>query len=83
MTKEIFSTRESKIIKILGKRKMTIAQITERLYKDVKKAAFGMNNNVASAIRRINAKCEHHDIPWHLNGMGAGRGGRTVWRDKR
>jgi hypothetical protein len=76
-----FSVTEAKVLKIIGSKKMTIAEITEKLYED-DKLPLGANNRVASVIRRINQKCEYHKLSWFLNGVGAGRAGRTIWKDK-
>jgi len=77
----IFSQSESEILEILGRRKMKIREIAEQLYDFEESPEAG--NVVAGMIRRINVKCKHHRLPWYLNGEGTGRGGRTVWRDKR
>ncbi len=80
---ELFSPQENRILKILGKKKKTIIEITDELYKGKNSIPLTANNGVASAVRRINRKCEYHKTPWFLNGMGGGRAGKTVWRDKR
>ncbi len=79
--KELFSPREQQVLKILGNRKMTITKITDKMFSE--KDREGANNGVAQAVRLINVKCEHHKLPWFLNGAGIGRGGKTIWRDKR
>ena len=78
MTK--FSDREQQILKVLGQKKMTIRQITTKLFRKKRPDA---STAVAGAIRRINIKCETHDLPWYLNGVGLGRAGKTVWKEKR
>lgn len=78
---EIFSPREKKVLSILGKRKMTISQVTERMFSEVRKE--DANNGVAHAVRRINIKCKYHKLPWFLNSSGIGRGGKTIWKDER
>jgi hypothetical protein len=77
----MFSPLENKILKVLGHRKLTILEIT-RLVHEHKRQPFGANNGIGFAIRKINKKCKYHKLNWFLNGMGYGRGGRTVWRDK-
>lgn len=79
--KEIFSPTENKVLKLLGKRKLTIAELTLKFHSG--RPPLEANNNIAAAVRRINAKCDHHDLPWFLNGSGMGRAGKTVWKDKR
>lgn len=78
--KDIFSPTESKILKILGRRKLTIAEITERFHEG--KIPPEANNNIAAAVRRIRMKTVVHDLNWTIHGSGTGRAGRTVWRDK-
>ena len=75
-----FSDREQKILKVLGRKKMTVKQITLKLFRKKRSDA---GTAVAGAIRRINIKCENHDLPWYLNGIGLGRAGKTVWKEKR
>lgn len=72
---------ENEILKIVGRRKMTISEIAERFYGT--DCPFEPGNVVASAVRRINKKCERHELPWTLEGEGGGRHGRTVWRQNR
>ena len=74
-----FSPTETKVLKILGRRKMTISEIAAAFYDD--KTPMDPNNVIGLAIRRINRKCERQGLPWYLNGKGAGRAGKTVWKD--
>lgn len=84
MSKDIFSFSELLVIKIMGKKKMTIAEITKEMYIDDEEAApIEPNNYVASVVRKISKKCDYHKLPWTINGEGNGRGGRTVWRERR
>jgi DNA-binding response OmpR family regulator len=76
---ELFSPTEMKILKILGRRKMKIGEIAEKLYG---KKKLNTNTIVTQLVRRINNKCEYHKLSWFINGKGAGRGGKTVWKDK-
>ncbi len=76
----IFSPNEQKILKVLGKRKKSIIDITEEIYKEDRPVS--ANTVVANAIRRINEKCRYHKLAWFLNGAGLGRGGKVVWKDK-
>lgn len=80
MNYELFSPTEQKILKTLGRKQMTISEITEKIYGPF---VYDAGNTVAGAVRRINRKCEYHKLPWFLNGAGRGRGGKTVWKDKR
>ncbi len=78
----IFSPHESEILKIIGKRKVTIAEITAEFYAERTKL-FDSSNYIASVVRRINRKCDHIKAPWRLAGSGSGRHGRKIWREKR
>lgn len=75
----MFSDAEKKLLKVLGRKKKTITELTIDYYGDL---PYGKSNYIASVVRRINAKCEHHGTSWYLNGKGLGRGGKTVWREK-
>ncbi len=77
----LFSPTEEKVLRILGKKKMTVTDIAVELYKSDKKP-INPNNVVSGAIRHINRKCEYHHLAWFINGAGLGRGGKTVWKDK-
>ncbi|MGL4557994.1 MAG: hypothetical protein ACRCV5_10850, partial [Afipia sp.] len=71
-----FSPLENQLLAVLGKKKMTLVDIAGELWTQPR---INPNNQVASIVRRINAKCELYKLDWHLNGDGAGRGGRTIW----
>ena len=78
----MFSEREMKILKILGRKKMMIADITKEYYKGAP-TPLNPKITIASAIRRIAAKCEHYKLDWTVKGEGAGRTGRKVWKEKK
>lgn len=79
--REKFSKRERDILEILGRRKMTIREITEALFNE--RLPLDANNSVAMSIRRINSKCEFYDLPWRLESKGGGRAGKTIWRESK
>lgn len=74
-----FSPTETKVLQALGRKKMTITEIVVEVFG--KKPPMDGNNAIAGAIRRINLKCDSKGLPWRLNGQGAGRAGRTVWKE--
>jgi hypothetical protein len=76
---EMFSPAERDIIKLIGQRKVPIAKLVEEYFRD-RELPFEANNYIASVIRRITKKCEYHRLNWTIDGEGAGRHGRTVWR---
>lgn len=77
-----FSEHEKMILKVLGRRKMSIQELSDCFYHS-QEVELPERNYVAGVIRRINAKCEREKLPWTLLGKGAGRGGRKIWRGKR
>ncbi len=79
----MFSTNEAQVLKIIGRRKMTIIEITDKYYHSRGPRPMNANNYIGMVVRRINTKCEYHNLPWGLEGTGMGRGGKTVWRSKR
>ncbi len=81
-TRKLFSDTENQVIKMVGKEKLTIQQITERLYGG-RTRPFNAQNYVAFVVRQITKKCDYHKLDWTLEGEGIGRGGRTVHRTKR
>lgn len=78
----LFSEHEKLILEILGRRKMTVQEISDTFYHS-KEAPLVDRNYVAGIIRRIEAKCEREKLGWTIVGEGSGRGGRTVWKGKR
>lgn len=78
---ELFSETEFKVLKIIGRKHMTVKEVTRRFYSKKKRPLNG-RNLIAGTIVRINRKSKYHKLPWFLNGAGSGRGGRTVWLDR-
>lgn len=78
----LFSEHEKLILKILGRRKLTIQEISDSFYHS-REVPLTSRNYVAGIIRRIEAKCEQQKLGWTIHARGTGRGGRTVWRAKR
>lgn len=60
-----FSDREEKIIKIIGRKKMTLTEISSELFRDEK--VFDGNIKVASTVNRIIKKCSYHELNWKLS----------------
>lgn len=61
-----FSDRESKIIKILGRKKMTLEQISIELFKGSKEKPLDTNIIIANSVRRIIKKCLYHNFRWTI-----------------
>jgi hypothetical protein len=79
--KNHFSDAERELLRILGRRKMTITQIVSRW--DGSSHALDRNNYIASVIRRINKKCKFYGLKFIIAGKGGGRAGKTVWKETR
>jgi hypothetical protein len=73
----LFSDSEQKVLKILGRKKMLIGDLVTEFYR---RKPVDANNKIGTFIRRIQKKCDFHELPWTLDGQGAGRNGRTIWR---
>lgn len=63
--KAIFSEREEEIIKIIGRRKMTIEEITREVFFSDERT-FDSDISVGNSIRRIIRKCSYNNLPWTL-----------------
>lgn len=67
--KEVFSEREQKILKVIGKKRhMTIAMITKEVFAELQTLHTPMDAEITigNSIRRIIKKCEHFKIHWTL-----------------
>lgn len=75
-----FSPTEEKVLKILRRnsKPLTIAEVAEKFFADTKKP-IDPNAVVSGAILNINKKCKFKKLPWSIDGVGLGRGGKTVW----
>jgi hypothetical protein len=68
----MFSNREEEIIKIIGKKKVTIKIIAGELFEN-KILPFDWEISVGNSVRRIIEKCEHYKLPWTLTKIKEGR----------
>lgn len=75
----MFSPQEEDVLKIIGRKKITIAAIAKVL---IKVPTVEHSNSIAGCIRRINRKCLKNKLDWMIDGEGMGRQGRTVWKIK-
>jgi hypothetical protein len=64
----MFSQREEAILKIIGRKKMTLRLIAEELFTDDHPSDKPMEPEitVGNTIRRIIKKCKHHNLDWTL-----------------
>lgn len=58
----MFSERENLIIKIVGHKQLSLAEVSEKLFKGTK--LLDSNIAVANSVRRIIHKCEFYKLPW-------------------
>ena len=75
----MFSAAEEQVLKILGRRKMTIYELTERYYADAINIPMDPENYIGRVVRRITKKCTHFKLSWTIVGTRSVQG-RTVWR---
>jgi len=75
----LFSPTELRVLKLLGKKKLTVTKLTEEYFKKEKKP-LNPNAVISSAVIRINRKCKYHKLNWFVNGCGGGRGGKEIWK---
>jgi len=84
MDKDIFSKNERLVITIIGKKKMTIGEITD-IFCDSKQDdgdRVERQNYIAGVVRRIIRKCNvSSEVDWILEKEGSGSGGTTVWKE--
>ena len=76
----MFSPNEQKILEVLGEEKMSISEITKKIYV---RPMLNGSTIVGNSINRIVKKCKFHKLNWTLKSQGGGRGGKTVWRVKK
>lgn len=62
---DVFSDREQKIIKIIGRKKVTLGIIDKELFDENDKPMDSIIA-VANSVRRIIRKCVYNNLPWTL-----------------
>jgi hypothetical protein len=62
----MFSERETQIIKIIGRKKLTVKEISAELFQDESKKPFDACVGINNSIRRINEKCAFYKVEWTL-----------------
>jgi hypothetical protein len=80
----MFSTLENEIIKRIGKKRVTITDLSRTFITKPHDGVeiFEINNSIAGVIRRVIRKCNHYGLDWTIDGTGRGRAGKTVWITK-
>lgn len=61
----VFSDREKKIIKIIGRSKTTLSKINTRLFKEEDEPLNGQIM-VANSLIRIAKKCKYYKLDWTI-----------------
>jgi len=59
-----FSPRERLIIKSLGRKKLSIEEITIEVFKNSRDRPIDDKVTIANSIRRIMKKCERYKLDW-------------------
>ncbi len=62
---KVFSDREQDIIKIIGRKRITLTEISVELFKK-RDEPFDSVISVSNAVRRIVKKCSYHNLDWTL-----------------
>lgn len=62
---DIFSKREMLILKSLGRKRMTLEQISNEIFKTGDKP-IDDRVTIGNSIRRINVKCTRNNLDWYL-----------------
>lgn len=80
----MFSSLETEVIKRIGKKRMTITDLSRTFIKTPhdRVDVFELNNSLAGVVRRIARKCEFYKLDWTIKGTGRGRAGKTIWITK-
>lgn len=76
-----FSKTEQEILDVIGKRKLTIKEITDKHFGTDQPLEAG--NRIAGVVRRIKRKCEYYeDIGWTIRDESEGKE-KLVWVEKK
>jgi hypothetical protein len=78
----MFSPIQQKVINRLGKKRMKVSELAEKVYEDAKIKPLSPRTAITSAIEYINYKCEKNNFNWRIVGEGMGRNGKTIYRKK-
>ena len=62
---DIFSEREQNILAILGRKRLSLEDIANELFKE-NVEPFDANILIANSIRRIIKKCSYYKLDWTL-----------------
>lgn len=61
----MFSIREKEVIKIIGRKKLTLTKIAYELFKN-EPTPFNSRISAANTVRRIMQKCSFYELKWSL-----------------
>jgi hypothetical protein len=62
----MFSEREQAILKVLGRKKMTLQSIAEEVFMHEYDKPLDPEITIGNSIRRIIRKCDHYKLDWTL-----------------
>lgn len=77
-----FSDRERLILRVIGNKKMTIGEITEKVFYNSESLVFDREVSISNAIRRIIKKCEHYKLDWTLKRNKSGHNHLIITKEK-
>ncbi len=63
---KMFSAREDEILKIIGRKRLTLDEIITSLFNN-KNRPFETRISVGNSVRRIIKKCSYHKLLWTLD----------------
>ena len=62
----MFSDREEKILKAMGKSKTTLDEITEKVFENDENAPLDKKITISNSVIRIMRKTVHYKLPWRI-----------------
>lgn len=62
----MFSDREEKILKAMGKNKTTLDEITEKVFENDENAPLDKKITISNSVIRIMRKTVHYKLPWRI-----------------
>lgn len=62
----MFSEREDHILKVLKGKRLTLNEITDKVFKTVENPPFDKKITISNSISRISKKCLHYKLDWSI-----------------
>lgn len=77
----MFSEREQDIIDSIGRKKITVAEIADQVFRHSFNKPFDANISIGNGVRRIIAKCDHYNLEWTLK-RELREGKHIIWKER-